>query len=320
MNGTGRAVTHLVGRDRPGDPVAATARALARTLDRSGRPGRLVTAADLAVRSDRADGPLVVHSSDGGEALAPALAELVDRPLTLVHHGSAAGADRGVLRALRTPSTWAVGVDPTAREELRGLGYARVAPLQPLLLDDAFDVESDAEAASHVRAHPGPSILHVGPLGPNRSVEVLLDAFTELVTRRTFAATLCLCGPSTPWYLGWLRRRIAAHGLQSCELFEPTTEGQVLARLERADVVVALPPAALDPYVVRAARDGTPVVAAPSAALAGLGPEALVEVEPGAGTAALARALEAAIERGSRPAPATPRPDAGALARRLGLP
>lgn len=323
MNGTGRAVTHVVGRDRPGDPVAASARALAKSLDRRGRPGRLVTAADVAAGAEDLDGQLVVHSSDGGEALGAALPHLVDRSLTLVHHGSAAGADRRVLRALRAPSTWAVAVDPVAREELRGMGFRAVAPLPPLLLDDPFDdVEPDEEAAEHLRAHPGPAILHVGPLVPNRSLEVLLDAFTELVTQRTPAATLSLCGPSPSWYLARLRRRISAQGLRSCELLEPDAEGQVLARLERADVYVALPPAGLDPYVCRAARSGVPIVAPRGAATSGLDPAGLVEVGPRAHAGDLVEALEDAIGRGRRPRSgpdvvAAPRP--GTLVRRLGL-
>ena len=301
MNGTRRAVTHVVGRDRPGDPVAAAARALAKTLERCGRPGRVVTAADVAAGTGDLDGQLVVHSSDGGEALGDALPELVDRTLTLVHHGSAAGADRSVLRALRAPTTSAVALDPVAREELRGMGFRAVAPLQPLLLDDPFDdVDPDEEAAAHLRAHPGPAILHVGPLVPNRSLEVLLDAFTELVTRHTPGATLSLCGPSPSWYLARLRRRISAHGLRSCELLEPSDEGQVLARLERADVFVALPPAGLDPYVRRAARDGVPIVAPPGAAATGLDPDDLVELGPRAHAGELAQALEDAIGRGRR--------------------
>jgi glycosyltransferase involved in cell wall biosynthesis len=322
MNGTGSPVTHVVGRDRPGDPVAASARALATTLDRRGRPGRLVTAADLA-GGDGLDGQLVVHSSDGGEALVGALPQLVDRTLTLVHHGSAVGADRSALRALRTPTTWAVGVDPVAREELRGMGFRTVAPLPALLLDDPFDdVEPDEEAAAHLRAHPGPAILHVGPLVPNRSLEELLDAFTELVTHRAPGATLSLCGPSPSWYLAQLRRRISAQGLRSCELLEPSDDGQVLARLDRADVVVALPPAGLDPYLRRAARAGVPIVAPRMAAAAGLDPEDIVEVGPRAHAGELAQALEDAIERGRQPAggpaPAAD-PRLGTLVHQLGL-
>ena len=321
MSGTGRAVTHVVGRDRPGDPVAAAARALMKALARGGRPGRLVTAADVAAREQGPDELLVVHSSDGGESLGAALPDLVGRHLTLVHHGSAVGADRSVLRALRAPTTWAVAVGPAAGEELRALGYRTVTPLRPLLFDDPFDVDPDAEAADHLRAHPGPAILHVGPLAPNRSLEALLDAFTELVTRRTPSATLSLCGPSTSWYLAWLRRRISAHGLRPCELIEPTDEGQVLARLERADAFVALHPAALDPYLSRAARDGIPIVSPRSATTAEL--DGLVEVSPRAGVGEITQALEAAVDRGttrtSQAAPAEA-PHLDALVRQLGLP
>lgn len=294
-------LVHVVGRARPADPVTASARALQRRHEQDGRPGRVVAGAqdagceDIGPVADLSDAEVVVHSVDGGEDLAGALPHLIGRSVTLVHHGSAAGSDRRVLRALRGSTTRALATDPGAREELRALGFGEVARLDPALLDGALDhLTADPASVESLARHPGPLVLSVGPIGPNRSLELLLDAFAELVTGARPSATLSLCGPSSPWYLATLRRRIAARGLRACELLSPATDAEAVARLDRADAVVALHPVGLDPFLRHAARAGVPIVAPLVAATAALPTDRLVPVPTRLRATDLSAALQAA--------------------------
>lgn len=296
--GPGRGLIHVVGRAQPGDPVTASARALCHTLGRLGHPGRLVASAastgdvDATSLEDASEPTAIVHTVDGGEALLDGVPALVDRRLTLVHHGSAVGSDRRALRMLRGAVTRAAAADAAAREELRGLGFGHVRTLDPRVIDAPLDeVPADRATADNLARHPGPMILAVGPLGPGRSLEVLIDAFAELITSTRPAATLSLCGPSSPWYMASLRRRVAARGLVACEVIEPSSEGEVVARLERADVLVNLRPTSLDPYLRSAASRGVAIVAPLDPRTAALQPHDPGRVASPAGDGALAAAL-----------------------------
>lgn len=308
MSGPPAGAIHVVGWARPADRVTATARALQHLHD-DGRPGRVVAArrdagcddigdaANLAELDDRA--AVVVHSVDGGADLAPVLPHLAGRAVTLVHHGSAPGSDRGVLRSLRGTTTRSLAADPGAREELRALGFGTVESLDPAQLDGALDdIDADPTSVATLASHPGPLVLSVGTFGPDRSLELLLDAFAALVTGPRPSATLSLCGPSPRWYLADLRRRVLAAGLLACELRSPATDAEVVARLGRAAVVVALHPVGLDPYLRHAARAGVPIVAPRAAATAGLPSDQLVALRPRVRVAELAAALTAATAPG----------------------
>jgi len=308
MSGPPPGPVHVVGWARPADRVTASARALQRVLD-GGRPGRVVAGrrdagcddiGDAAVLADlAADDAVVVHSIDGGEDLAPVLTHLAGRAVTLVHHGSAPGSDRGVLRALRGSTTQCLAADPGAREELRALGFGDVARLDPAVLDGALDdVEADPASIAALASHPGPMVLSVGPLAPDQSLELLLDAFAALVTGPRPSATLSLCGPSARWYLATLRRRVVTAGLLACELRSPATDAEVVARVARAAVVVALHPVGLDPFLRHAARAGVPIVAPLAAATVRLRTTRLVGLPPRVRVAELSAALAAATELG----------------------
>lgn len=260
-------VVQLVGCARAGDPVTATAVAWHAERSRQGLPSRVaavepgtIPAVERFVPAWPAE--VVVHSVDGGEDLAALVGTLRERRITLVHHGSAVGSDRRSLRALRGCTDRAVAADPAAREELRGLGFRRVELVDPASGDDAFaSTVPDASTADSLALHPGAFLLCVGPVGPNRGVELLLRAFAEVVTHTVPSAVLSLCGPAAPWYRARLHREVTARGLRACEVVAPGNDGEVLARLERADAVVSLRPAALDPYARAAARRGIPIVA-----------------------------------------------------------
>ena len=330
VDGAGARLVHVLGRASAGDPTTAAARALCRGLADAGRPGHLVAARGSLTGIGPADatalgeGELVVHSVDGGEDLTALLADLADRPLHLVHHGSAVGSDRRALRVLRGGATSAAAASPAAREELRALGFGTVAVLPPGSVDGGLDdVSADAETVENLERHPGPRLVCVGPIAPNRSLELLLDAFADLVTGLRPSATLSLCGPSTPWYASTLRRRILTRGLLACELVSPGDDGAVVARLDRADAVVALHPAGLDPYLYRAARAGARVVAPLDAATASLPPGALLPLPAAAGRRGLVDALHRATshDRAQPPATSSAAPTVGhkALRRILGI-
>jgi hypothetical protein len=297
-------VVQVVGRARTADRVTATARGLQRSLTLSGRPGRVVAShrdpgcEDIAEVTDLAAGEVVVlHTVDGGEDLGAVLPRLEGRGVTLVHHGSSAGSDRRVLRALRGTPARSLAADPGARDELQSLGFGGVARLDPAVLDGALDdVDADPASLETLARHPGPLVLSVGPCEPNQSLELLLDAFAVLITMHRPSATLALCGPASPWYLATLRRRITTAGLVACELLSPATDAQVVARLRRAAVVVALHPVGLDPFLREAVRIGVPVVAPRVAATSGLPPGQLVPVPARVQAADLAAALSAATE------------------------
>lgn len=313
-------VVHVLGRAPAGDAVTATARALRTRLARLGRPGRVVSADPFDAAPDA---HLVVHCVDGGEALAPLVGDLVGRAVTLVHHGSVVGSDRATLRALRGSTRCAVAADPAAREALRALGFGTVGILDSSVADDAFaDVDADPVTAEGLTRHPGPLLLCVGPVAPNRGLEALISGFADLLTHTKPAAVLSLCGPSSSWYQTRLGRHVTSRGLLACEVVEPAHEGEVRARLDRADVVIALRPTSLDPYLRHATRQGLPIVAPLVEATAHLDPQALVAISTRPSPAELAAALADALERPRRAvtglAPADRAADS-ALLRVLGL-
>jgi hypothetical protein len=218
------------------------------------------------------------------------------RALHLVHHGSRAGSDRGVLRRLRGATRSCSAVDPSAREELRSLGFGRVDVLPRAALEGGLDdVAADEATAGNVARHPGPLILAVGPIEPGRSLELLIDAFARLSGGAQPSATLSICGPSSPWYAAMLRRRILARGLVACELATPVDEPGVVARLDHAQAVVALHPAATDPYLRYAADRGVTVVAPLVSRTAWFRAPALVGIPAGVAATKLAEALDTAV-------------------------
>jgi hypothetical protein len=310
-------VVHVVGWARRADRVTGSARALSRRLT-GDREARLVAVrrepgcddiGDVSALTDR--DAVVVHTVDGGADLADLVPRLATRSdaaaeVLVVHHGSAPGSDRGVLRRLRGLASGALAADPGARDELHALGFRNVGHLDPSLLDGALaDVIPAQASLDNLAQHPGPRVLRVGPCTPDQSVERLLDAFAALVTHHRPSATLSVCGPAPEWYHARLRRRIRGAGLVACELLSPATDEQVVARLERATVVVELHPVGLDPFLRTAARRGVPVVAPLVAATAWLPEDQLVPVAPDAPPREIATALAAATERaGATAAPA----------------
>ncbi len=294
-------VVQVVGSARAGDPVTATAVAWHSARVRQGRPSRVVAADPGPVRAiERFDpavtGEVVVHSADGGEDLAAILPGLRDRPLTLVHHGSAVGSDRRTLRALRGRTYRALAADPAAREELRGLGFRRVELIEDGNDDDAFaGTAPDAPTVDNLARHPGVLLLCVGPVRPNRGVELLLGAFADVVTRTVPSAVLSLCGPVPPWYRGLLHREVTRQGLRACEIVAPRDDAEVLARLERADAVVSLRPAGLDPYLRAVARRGVPIIAPADPRTAWIDRQQLLPVGVPPTRAALAAAIVDAL-------------------------
>jgi glycosyltransferase involved in cell wall biosynthesis len=319
-----RPLVHVLGAASAGEPTTATARALCDRLARAGRPGRLVAArpspgsgVEQADAAALASGDLVVHTVDGGEALTGLLPDLAGRPVRLVHQGSCVGSDRSVLRSLRGTTVAAAGADAAAREELRGLGFGSVAALPADAARGALDgTTAEQDVLEHLARHPGPRIVSVGPITPNRGFELLLDAFGDLITELQPSATLSLCGPASHWYAAALRRRILTRGLLACELLSPDDERAVVARLDRADVVVSLHPAPLDPYLQRAAAGGATVVAPRFASTAWLDARGAEVIAPGPGRGDLVDALDRAIDR-SRRQPAAPPPVPDAVLRRI---
>jgi glycosyltransferase involved in cell wall biosynthesis len=264
-------VVQVVGEARAGDPTTLHARALAADVVRRGRGARLLCV-------DRDDGSwefspqlrlepggrVVVHTHDGGEALGPLVPALLGcgARLTLVHHGSAHGSDRAVLRALRDRVGTAYTPGPVAADELTRLGYPDVRrwPMDHVLAWLA-SLRPDAATLAGVAAHPGPRLVAVGRLRPGTGLEILIDALSDLVLDRVHGAVLSLCGPAPGWYREELRRRLLSWGLRAVELASPTTEPAVRARLDHATAIIDLGGVEADPYLAHAGAARTPVVA-----------------------------------------------------------
>jgi hypothetical protein len=317
---TPQAVVQVAGRLGSADPVAATARSWTTRLTRLGRPCTTVEPGGVGGPTEGA--ALVVHSVDGGEDLAPLLDRLGnEEQVTLVHHGSAPGSHRRVLRELRPRARRALAADADAREELRRLGYRNVAALDPALAAGSLAVDPDEATAVQLGEHPGPRILCVGPLAPGRGIEVLLAAFADIVTHHHPGAVLSLCGEAPDWYHQRLHLAITRQGLLACEVVVPSDDREVMARIVEAACMVSLRPVALDPYLHEAAAHGTPVVAPADTATSALPAGSLVAVPDlgrAAVTAALVVALDGAAGGGPRPETHGRRLDV-ALARSLGV-
>lgn len=276
------AVLHVLGCAAPGDTTTAAARAIRDGLAAEGRPGQLAavqvrgTCGDVdRLRTEQLDGALVVlHTVDGGETVAPLLDSLRRSRLHLVHHGSRPGSDRSVLRSLRDVVTVAAGSHPAAREELRGLGFGEPAAL-PSRLPAGSALAADVDATDH----PGPYLLAVGPIAEERSIELLVDAFAQLLQSELPSAVLSICGPASPWYRDLLLRRVLRRGLTACEVIEPPDEQAVRTRLARCDVYVALQPTGFEPYLWDAARRAAVVAPRVAATAALAGSPGFVEVD-----------------------------------------
>lgn len=317
MTPSATGVVQVVGRPNAGDPVTATARGWRTRLERRGAGGSVVDPSSAAV-SDATR--LVVHSVDGGADLGPLLTHLSGQRLTVVHHGSAPGSERATLRALRPHTERALAADAAAREELRALGFRWVEALDPSLAELEEAIPDPATVAS-LAAHPGPRLLHVGPLRPHAGIEHLLEAFSDLLTHHVPDAVLTLCGPSPHWYRQQLHRTITRCGLLACEVAAPIDDGEVVARLDTASCLLALQPRALDPFVRAAAGRGLPIVGPTSPELARVPESQRVVVPRRATVASLTPALREGLARTGE-ATRRERPSASddTLLRALGLP
>lgn len=290
MSGVGgRPLLHVVASAAPGDHLTAAARAICSKLERAGRSGT-VAALHAEVGSHvealraAAGADVLVHSVDGGRGLDAVAPLLGERAIRLLHHGSGPYSDRRGLRAVRAMCSTAFGPTAAAREELRRLGFGDVRTVPPdALAGEADPRQPDAASVSLLQGHPGPRVVAVCPLAPGQPLDLLLAAFADVVTHSAPSATLSVCGPGGAGEVRTLHRRVVTSGLLACELLVPQSEEQVLARVDHADVYVALEPRPLDAYAARAARRGTPVIS----------------LGPGQGRAELASAVVAALQ-GSR--------------------
>jgi hypothetical protein len=150
-----------------------------------------------------------------------------------------------------------------------------------------------------VGGHPGPHLLAVGPLGPGRSQEALVDAFAELLRTSCPSAVLTICGPATAeWYRQRLLSHVVRRGLAACEVIEPRDERTVLHRLQRCDVFVAIRPSGLDPYLCHAAGHARVVAPRSAATAAFAGGAGFVELAAAASRDELVRALRQAVSIG----------------------
>ena len=214
---------------------------------------------------------------------------------------------------LRSSAMAAVAADPAAREELRRLGYGDVSAAPADALDEALDeVAPDPSTSANIERHPGPRIVVAGPVTPSRSLELVIDAFGDLIASDRPSATLSICGPSTPWYMTVLRRRVLTGGLLACELVRPDDDSQLAARLDHATAVVALRPQGLGPYLRRAARAGAAIVAPIDATTLRYSQERLVRLPARVSREALGEAMAAATGTSTAAArPSEPTPTSG---------
>lgn len=291
---------HVVGRAAPGDTTTAAARAVRDALAAEGVPGRLAAVEVHGVcgdvellRPEELEGATVVlHTVDGGESLAPVLADLRQARVHLVHHGSRAASDRTVLRTLRDRAEAAAATDAAAREELRCLGFGEPAAL-PLRLPAGAGLGARPETDE--AEHPGPLLLAVGAITQGRSLELLVDAFGRLLHAGVPSAVLSICGPADRWYLDALLRRVVRRGLLACEVIEPDDDAAVRSRLDRCDVYVDLHPVGYDPHRWYAAGRAAVVAPAVAATAPLVGAPGFAETGPAPSCDGLVHALRRAV-------------------------
>lgn len=147
---------------------------------------------------------------------------------------------REQLAALRSHTRLALGVSAYNERELQAAGFARTAVL-PLSLDTSgYDTATDDEFMARF-AGPGPIILFVGRLVPNKKQEDLIKLFYYF-RRLQPAAQLLLVGDK--WfaaYADWLAALAADLGLEDAVHLTGHVSNQSLSTAYRlADVYVSM--------------------------------------------------------------------------------
>jgi glycosyltransferase involved in cell wall biosynthesis len=205
-------------------------------------------------RPGRREKLVIFHHSVGDPAVARIAA--LDLSLILVYHNItpshyftgidpawAGRADLGrrQLTALAPKTRLAVAVSAYNAHDLRQAGFETVAIVPLPLESERYSLPSDPVLAATLGAAPGPLLLFVGRLAPNKRQEDLVKLL-YFVRRRTPDARLALVGD--PWEVGYgnyLSDMARVAGLESALLLPGKVSQQELVTYYReADLFVSM--------------------------------------------------------------------------------
>jgi glycosyltransferase involved in cell wall biosynthesis len=196
-----------------------------------------------------------------------------------------------------TPSRWNAA-------EARDAGAQRVEVAPLIVSRDYLDTPADPDTLASLAARPGPRLLFVGRMAPNKRQDLLVHAFALLRRGWHPSATLHLVGaPTVPQFVAQIDEAIATTGTTGVERPGPVPLAALLAHYRGADLFVsASEHEGFCAPVLEAVHFGLPVVARPGGAVAEtLGGAGLVvdSGDPAVLAAAWALVLEdAALRRG----------------------
>lgn len=109
-------------------------------------------------------------------------------------------------------------------------------------VDRLLRTEPHEPTANHLRSVvEGPVLLYIGPIGPSRRIDRLIEAFNILVTHHRPDAQLIVASTGgSASYSRVLLRQLLELNLSNAWLLEAADDGQVVALLERAVLLVTL--------------------------------------------------------------------------------
>lgn len=148
--------------------------------------------------------------------------------------------------------------DYMRREVMRSFGVAGQKIIQ-FRCGPSLDVDLGPSLAPPL-SRPGPTLLYVGRLAPEKGVDILIEAFTRLRALGSLA-TLRVVGSGS--MIALLRSQAAEAGAASWVTFEPFIESAVLLAGVMADADILVVPSQFEPYGLVAAEAlclGIPVV------------------------------------------------------------
>lgn len=173
----------------------------------------------------------------------------------------------------------------------------------PLIVDPGrlCGVRPDADTAHHLAGLDGPIVLHVGQLLPHKRADLLVQAYSILVTRHLPDAHLVLVGPQRlPAYAAALQRQVEELALPRAWLAGRLDDARLAACWAAASVwATASDHEGFCAPLLEAMAWDVPVVARARAAIPEVAGGAALLLAPSAPPAAMAEALAAAITDGS---------------------
>ncbi len=217
-------------------------------------------ATNVAAAHARAGGRLVVHY----HSFTPA-EYFRDLHPQLFAQLSRTGGD---LERLADLAVLAIADSEFGARDLRRVGYRRVALVNPVVLDDRWDIAPDP----HVLKSYGDgwtNMLYVGRVVPNKRQEDVIDSYYHYRRLNVKSRLLLVGACDVPLYTELLERRIEALGLHDVHLCGHVSQAELNAYYRVASVFISMSEhEGFGVPLVESMHLGVPVLAFSSAAVA----------------------------------------------------